>query len=138
MRSLVDGLYPQGAGRDGQRERAFRQSGSTSGALRLAEEYEVAHGRDALDRHLLETIADDDYKPGSLHSRLLSLPWADVMTTNYDTLLERAALTLPNRRYDVVRTTADIPSSLRPRIVKLHGSFPATRPFVITEEDFRT
>ncbi len=27
---------------------------------------------------------------------------------------------------------------MRPRIVKLHASFPAQRPFVVTEEDFRT
>ena len=31
-----------------------------------------------------------------------------------------------------------MPAAARPRIVKLHGSFPSTRPFVLTEEDFRT
>lgn len=25
-----------------------------------------------------------------------------------------------------------------PRIIKLHGSFPSQRPFIITEEDYRT
>ena len=27
---------------------------------------------------------------------------------------------------------------MRPRIAKLHGSFPSNRPFIFTEEDYRT
>jgi hypothetical protein len=133
--AIVNGLYPAGSVPTWQRESAQRQANSTSGALRLAEEYEAAFGRDAL---LIDTISDPDYVPGPLYSRLLNLPWADVLTTNYDTLLERGAFAISARKYDVVRTAADIPRAVRPRIVKLHGSFPATRPFVITEEDFRT
>jgi len=32
----------------------------------------------------------------------------------------------------------DLVHSERPRIIKLHGSFPSERPFIITEEDYRT
>ena len=32
----------------------------------------------------------------------------------------------------------EIPLANRPRIVKLHGSFPASFPLVFTEEDYRT
>jgi hypothetical protein len=104
----------------------------------LADEFEAAFGRQQLDELLVSLIPDNDYAPGLLHTLLLQLPWADVLTTNYDTLLERAAPHILGRRYDIVRTHEEIPFAMRPRIVKLHGSFPCTRPFIISEEDFRT
>lgn len=115
----------------------------TGNALQLAREYEAAFSRDALERLLIAAIPDAGHEPGPLHGRLLGLPWADVFTTNYDTLLERAAVRVVDRKYDVVRHAAEIPGTARPRIIKLHGSFlhgsfPSTRPFIITEEDFRT
>lgn len=53
-------------------------------------------------------------------------------------MLERACETVVERRYQVVVSAKDIPGTQKPRIVKLHGSFPSQRPFVITEEDYRT
>ena len=40
--------------------------------------------------------------------------------------------------YSIVRDMDEIPLAKRPRIVKLHGSFPAQFPLIITEEDYRT
>ncbi len=108
-----------------------------SGTLRLAREYEAAFGRPALDELLLKALPDENYLPGRLHRLLLSLPWADVFTTNYDTLLERARASVHERKYDLVQTIRDIPGRMKPRIVKLHGSFPSHRPFIITEDDYR-
>lgn len=135
--AFVNGLYPS-SGDAARRQNALDRSASTSGSLRLAEEYEAAHGRTALDQLLLSTIPDKDFDPGPLHHLLLNLPWSDVFTTNYDTLLERAARTVAHRRYDVVTAAPELGHARRPRIVKLHGSFPSSRPFTITEEDFRT
>lgn len=137
-RRLVDALYPTASATPEQRARAENRASSISGSLRLAEEYSAAYGRSALDDLLLRSIPDMDYSPGPLHRLLLKLPWADVFTTNYDTLLERAAHSLPFRRYQLVTCSADIPGAMRPRIIKLHGSFPSGRPFIFTEEDFRT
>jgi hypothetical protein len=106
-------------------------------ALRLAEEYEHAVGRTALDDLLLNLIPDGKYQPGRLHEMLLSLPWAEVFTTNYDTLLERTRPKVQEARYDLVLNAADIARSERPRIVKLHGSFPSQRPFILSAEDYR-
>ena len=106
--------------------------------LRLASEYETVFGRSALDSLILEAIPDSKYAPAPLHKLLLTLPWSDVFTTNYDTLLERARAGIIDRKYDVVLTASDIVGRMKPRIVKLHGSFPSQRPFIITEEDFRT
>ena len=55
-----------------------------------AEEVEAAFGRPALDNILQDCIPDLEYEPSELHKKLLNLPWTDVFTTNYDTLLERA------------------------------------------------
>lgn len=138
-KTVVDHLYPaHGEANSVHREQALQQVHATSGFLRLAQEYETAFGREALERLIADAVPDLRFEPGDLHKRLLALPWSDVFTTNWDTLLERAATHVVDRHYDVVRTAADIPGSARPRIVKLHGTLPAIRPLIFTEDDFRT
>lgn len=134
---LIDRLYPAAAGFDRQRIDLLVQAGSSSVALRLADEFAMAFGRSALNELIIQNAPDDDFAPGKLHDLLVDLPWSDILTTNYDTLIERSAETA-NRRYSTVRIPAELPSAQRPRIVKLHGSFPSNTPFILTEEDFRT
>ena len=129
-RAVYDKLYPQGGDDDLETAK--------SDFLRLAQEYEAAFGRSDLHRFLRELIRDEDFLLGDLHIRLLSLPWRDVFTTNWDTLLERARTSVADRAYSVVRNMDEIPLVNRPRIVKLHGSFPSHFPLIFTEEDYRT
>ncbi len=110
---------------------------SNADPLRLAQEYAVAFGDAAVDDLIRELVPDDAWQPGECHKRLMSLPWADVLTTNWDTLLERAARSVAHRPYSVVRTTGDMAASHAPRIVKLHGSLPSHGPFILTQEHFR-
>lgn len=117
---------------------ASAQAQSVSGALRLADEFVAAHGRARLDDLIIQTIRDGDFRPSAIHRRMLELPWRDVFTTNYDTLLERAAQDVVGRNYEVVTTIEEIPTARTPRIIKLHGSMPGRRPFILSEEDFRT
>lgn len=133
---LCNRLYPHG---DSDRlERAMTEASGTSGFLRLSQEYEAAFGRAALHSLIQELVPDDEYIPDEMHARLLRLPWRDVFTTNWDTLLERSQPLVADRAYGIVRTLEEIPLAPRPRIVKLHGSFPAHVPFIFTEEDYRT
>ena len=83
-------------------------------------------------------IPDLQWEPGSLHKKLLEMPWRDVLTTNWDTLLERTKPETPDRIYSRVCTVQDIAHQPRPRIVKLHGTLPSHKPFVFTEDDYRT
>lgn len=106
--------------------------------LKLANEFEATFSRQALDDFLLKEIPDNNFIPGKLHELLLTLPWADIFTTNYDTLIERARSKVFERNYELVQTISDLPDSMKPRIIKLHGSFPSHKPFIITEEDYRT
>jgi hypothetical protein len=105
---------------------------------KLAEQIEITFDRPALDQILQEAIPDGEYEPSDIHIDLLKLPWIDVFTTNYDTLLERAADCVIERKYETIVNKEDLPRSSKPRIIKLHGSFPSMRPFIITEEDYRT
>lgn len=105
--------------------------------LKLAEEVEATFGRPVLDQMLRDEIPDKDHQPSILHEKLLRLPWTDIFTTNYDTLLERASENVTSQRFDIVTNKDDLVYSKKPRIIKLHGSFPSKRPFIITEEDYR-
>lgn len=68
----------------------------------LAQEVEISFGRTKLDTILKDSFPDKDYSPSSLHKDLLNLSWRDVFTTNYDTLLERTADMVTDRRHNVV------------------------------------
>ena len=103
----------------------------------LAHEIEAAFGRPALDQMLRDAIPDFQHEPSALHIKLLDLPWSDVFTTNYDTLLERACRDVISQRYDIIVNPEDLAHSKRPRIVKLHGSLPSDRSFIVTDEDYR-
>ncbi|MEI3892477.1 MULTISPECIES: SIR2 family protein [Bacillus] len=105
--------------------------------LEIGQIYVKEYGRSSLDEILKKAIPDDNYEPNELHKNLLKLPWTDIYTTNYDTLLERAKKHVYERNYQVVYDISDIPSSVSPRIIKLHGSFPANRPFVFTANDYK-
>ncbi|WP_162792193.1 SIR2 family protein [Novosphingobium sp. P6W] len=143
---MVNHLYPAtvavgaavpGEGLRTQRDWLLEQTGATSAYLRVAEEYEAQFSRDALDKLILRHVPDRQFSPGKLHRMLVELPWADILTTNWDTLLERAGEAAEDRVYEVLRAVEEIPEARAPRIIKLHGSFPSNRPFVFTEEDFR-
>ena len=106
-------------------------------ALDLAQEYERAFGRARLHQFLIESVRDDDFSPGELHQGVLKLPWRDVFTTNWDTLLERC-LPVPEQAYSMVTSADHLPIGAPPRIVKLHGSLPGTFPLIVTREDYGT
>jgi len=108
------------------------------GHLKLASEYITTFGLPQFDGLLKKMVPDLRYNPGHVHDALLSLPWSDVFTTNYDTLLERTRPNIISRNYELIESISGIPLSMKPRIVKLHGSFPAVKPFIYSEEDYRT
>lgn len=121
--------------------KARKESFSTANVTQLAEQYARVFSTPALEDLLKRMVPDDRVAPGILHDELMSLPWTEIFTTNYDTLLERAAEKMFERAHFTVCCREDIPQSKvlgRRRIVKLHGSFPSQRPFIFTEEDYRT
>lgn len=137
---LVNALnpaYPPGTVSE-RHQRSLQKNQGAGGFLRLAQEFATTFGQGALESILVDAVADDRQEPAELHGFLLELPWSDIFTTNWDTLLERASPKILGRRFDIVRTVGDIPSSIRPRIVKLHGTIPSIKPLIVTEEQYRT
>lgn len=136
-------LYPELPDMDEKQKKAWEKQRTikTSGknVTKLAEEYIVNFDRNKINHLIENSIADDLFLPGELHKRLLKLAWGDIFTTNYDTLLERAAdLVFRENSYKLVCSQNDIPGSISPRIVKLHGSIPQVKPYIICDEDYRT
>ena len=105
--------------------------------MRLASLLAANVGRSGLDQVIKDSLPDDLISPGKLHYQLMALKWRDVFTTNYDTLLERAA-EQSGRYYKVVTSKEMLLYTTSPRIIKLHGSFPDKTPFLMTEDEFRT
>ncbi len=111
---------------------------SFSDPLRVAEEYRAYFGQAALNDQIRSQIDDDAWRTGELYQSLLELPWSEVMTTNWDTLLERAAEDVHSPYYTSVNRTSDLAWAPSPRIVKLHGTIGVTDTFVAAQEDYRT
>ena len=136
VRFMFDELHPLSSKPTPDEERSREEEFASEGALRIASEYEAAFGRRKLDLLIQNRNPDNDYCPGKIHRLLLQLPWADVFTTNYDTLLERTSV--PSRAYTPVMAPSGLTTAFPPRIIKLHGSLSTQGPYVITEEDYRT
>ena len=110
---------------------------SSADPLRLAEEYYAYFGKQALHDLIKKEINDAAWTPSELHKSLLELPWSEVLTTNWDTLLERASIEVHQPVYNVVTKQEDLSSTRSPRIVKLHGTVNVTEDLVFTQEDYR-
>ena len=109
----------------------------SSDPLRLAEEYCAYFGKQALHDLIKQKVNDAAWTPGALHKTLLELPWSEILTTNWDTLLERTSTVVHQPVYSVVSKQEDLSSAKSPRIVKLHGTIDVTKDLVFTQEDYR-
>lgn len=108
-----------------------------SDALRLAEEFRAYFGQASLDDFIRVNICDDSWYPSKARVRLLELPWSDVLTTNWDTLLKRASRKVASYNYEFVRSSSDLAHARAPRVVKLHGTVGGAERYVFAEEDYR-
>ncbi|PIT12796.1 hypothetical protein BGI32_10715, partial [Snodgrassella alvi] len=105
--------------------------------LRLAQMYQDYFGKQQLYDLLKNEIDDEIWEPAELYQQLLTLPWTEVLTTNWDTLLERAAKNIHEPIYDIVSKQEDLASCYSPRIVKLHGTINISNDLIFTQEDYR-
>ncbi|WNF56494.1 MULTISPECIES: SIR2 family NAD-dependent protein deacylase [unclassified Pseudomonas] len=108
-----------------------------SDPLRLAEEYRAHFGQQTMIDLLRSSINDSAWRPGKFYNTLLDFPWTEILTTNWDTLLERAAVNVHHRVYNTVTKQADLSYVRPPRIVKLHGTIDITEELIFTQEDYR-
>jgi hypothetical protein len=106
--------------------------------LRLAQLYQARFERTALVDFIAHHVPAADFQPGEAHWRLREIPWAAVVTTNYDDLLERTFATTRSVRRVV--TDEDLVQR-RPSnelvIVKLHGDLAHPNTIVLAEDDYQ-
>ena len=133
-RNLVEPLAPKNKA---LQEKLIQTTGAVSGFLRLAQMYEAEFNRNDLEDFIKRQVQDHALKPGELHKILVRLPWTDIFTTNWDTLLETAGRQDRVRNYYPILKADDFPGSRRPRIIKLHGTIGVSNRCIFTEEDFR-
>lgn len=94
--------------------------------------------REWLCREVADILSDGSYVPGKAHELLVKLPWSDIFTTNYDTLLERACEEFSYNGWEVVHTDRELLlKGNSHRVVKLHGNV-GMADMVLTEDDYRS
>ncbi|ORU94412.1 MAG: hypothetical protein A6F70_08630 [Cycloclasticus sp. symbiont of Bathymodiolus heckerae] len=108
-----------------------------SNPLRIAEEYRASFGSAALNDEIRTLVNNEVWATGVIYTSLLKLPWSEIMTTNWDTLLEQAAENIHSPYYTPVTKTSDLTWAESPRIVKLHGTIGITDTLIAAEEDYR-
>lgn len=124
---FLDKLYPNNE---------ENKKNDANDVVRLASLVDAQFGHNELDNILEEALPDQLIRPGRLHHMLVQLPWKDILTTNYDTLIERGAEQVINE-FKLVTNKETLLYQPSPRIIKLHGSFPNIRPYIMTQEDYR-
>lgn len=94
------------------------------GYLEIVEKYIEFKGmREAITFYIEDQLQEvsNGKKDLEVHEKLISLPWNNIYTTNYDTLLEDTSSKI-NSDYVVVKESKKLALGLKKRIIKLHGS----------------
>lgn len=110
--------------------------------LKVAEYFERTHGRHRLHMMVQESVPDHLLLPGEPHREIVKTDWEAILTTNYDTLIEKAYQE-SWRRGDAHVICRDIDLA-RPKradaaceIIHLHGIISDPESIIITSEDYR-
>lgn len=103
--------------------------------LQLAELFrEISDDKDYYES-IESVLLKDATSPNAIHDTILSLQPCNIITTNYDTLFEDAALK-NSRQYFVVATDSDLPRNHGEKlIVKMHGDLKHHN-IILTENDY--
>lgn len=71
----------------------------------------------------LKSLDEDKNNDLSTHKILINLPWNNIYTTNYDTIIEKAIFKLgKSGEYTTVINAEKLSIGIQKRIIKLHGS----------------
>ena len=97
--------------------------------------YSLGENKEEYYKFIKAQLHNADLKPNDIHREMLNLNPVSFITTNYDTLLEDAAVHYC-QSFKVVSRDEDVPTIFGDRfILKLHGDF-KYKNFVLKEEDY--
>ena len=104
-------------------------------ALKTAEAYRELRGDVEYLAHVKKVLKYGEVTCGLVHEAIMEMDPCHIVTTNYDDLLEQAAMH-NNKQYYVVAKDEDLPLNKGEKmIVKMHGDF-ANNNIVLTENDY--
>ena len=115
----------------------IRKKIQAMGESEFAEQYEKYKGsREFLDLYIENRINSIDKSTDDLsfHRKLLDLNWCDIITTNWDDLLERA--NAKDEKYTTILSAKELRCRNNDRIVKLHGSIRTDKQIKENEYNF--
>src|SRR5262249_46308497 len=107
--------------------------------LRLAQLVEVARGRTALVDSLMRGVPEDDLDLNAAYRVITQIPWAAIVTTNYDGLIERAFELHTDIQICPIVCETDLTLSRADGaqlLIKMHGDFAHRDRIIITEDDY--
>ncbi len=118
-------------------QRAGLEDVSGMGLPEVAQAYELELGHQSLIQYVINRIDDPKYSPLRTHQLITALPFNEVITTNWDNLLEEALRQARQPFVKVVRD-ADIAFADEEKVllIKLHGSIEQKDTIVITGDDY--
>lgn len=99
--------------------------------------------QDDFRKYIMKKYDDDCPDPTGNHKNIIKLPYEFILTTNYDTLLEDAYVSVFHKQAKVrtFRDSADVSYDLwenRPFILKTHGDASSPQQgIILTEKDYR-
>lgn len=103
--------------------------------LKTAEAYRELRGDVEYLAHVKKVLKHGDTSSGLIHDAIMDLNPCHIVTTNYDDLLEQAAI-YNNKQYYVVAKDEDLPLNKGEKmIIKMHGDF-VNNNIVLTENDY--
>ncbi|MED2032150.1 SIR2 family protein [Bacillus thuringiensis] len=113
----------------------FNIESSSDIYLKIPQFYYNERGEKEYFEKLNEIFFLKKYKTNPLHNEIFKLNPTHIITTNYDTLLEEAAIE-GGYFYHIVRRDLDLPyDNLNKTIIKMHGDF-ENKNVVLKEDDY--
>ncbi|PTK23631.1 SIR2 family protein, partial [Staphylococcus hominis] len=103
--------------------------------MKIPQYYFNERGEKEYFEKLNEVFLKKKYKPNPIHKEIFKLNPTHIITTNYDTLLEEAAIE-EGQFFHTVKHDLDLPyDNFNKTIIKMHGDF-ENRNIVLKEDDY--
>lgn len=120
----------------GLKERLGSRMQNEQDSLKIADYFEAKYGRSHLLDAVLAALGDEDHLPGRVHELIVRLNFREIITTNFDTLIEHTFRQLHISPQVVLRDRDLVRRRRHPRILKMNGCVTVPSTIVLTGNDF--